>query len=204
MIQKSPNYKTEKDYVKQMLGAKNGVTSVLDKTEILAESLRKRYKKLEYDNLAQVAAKIQLDRAGSTNNNHVSMVDSKEPSHEKKVSVTAKELFGMLQDPQHSYLIMDCRPEIDYRNSKINTPHIVNIPENLIVPGKSAGKLLTTLSPESKVLFSARNIKEFIILMDENTKGPTLMAKTPIHILDDILKNVSLFKFRQYSLLILN
>lgn len=56
----------------------------------------------------------------------------------------------------------------------------------------SAGKLQDKLDQESKKLWSARAIKDQVVLMDWNSSSTELKAHSPISILLDILQRVSI------------
>lgn len=55
----------------------------------------------------------------------------------------------------------------------------------------SAGKLQDKLDNESKKLWSARGIKNEVVLMDWNCSEPNPVEYRPIAVLFDILQNVS-------------
>lgn len=49
--------------------------------------------------------------------------------------VSAKELFWIIQDGRNTVLIIDCRPEMDFRESRLKYVHCVNVPEEIIKNG---------------------------------------------------------------------
>ncbi|XP_067636782.1 ubiquitin carboxyl-terminal hydrolase 8 isoform X2 [Eurosta solidaginis] len=98
-----------------------------------------------------------------------------------------EELFERMKNS--SVLIMDCRSSKDYELSHLTYNYSFNVPEELITPGMSAGKLQDKLGNGSKVLWSARSVKDQVVLLDWNTKDNKPSPSSPIGILLDILQN---------------
>lgn len=49
--------------------------------------------------------------------------------------VSAKELFGIIRDGHNNVLVIDCRSENDFSESKLKYDHLVNVPEEIIRNG---------------------------------------------------------------------
>ncbi|KAJ6634713.1 Ubiquitin carboxyl-terminal hydrolase 8, partial [Pseudolycoriella hygida] len=101
--------------------------------------------------------------------------------------ISCQELFTIIRDGRNNVLIIDCRSEEDYNSSKLRYDHCVNVPEEIIQSGMTAGTIQGKLSTESKTLWAYRNIKEQVILMDWDSACNKLNGK--ITILKKILLN---------------
>lgn len=51
------------------------------------------------------------------------------------VYVSAKQLFNIIQERKENILIIDCRSEKDYKESKLRYEPCVNVPEEIIREG---------------------------------------------------------------------
>lgn len=71
-----------------------------------------------------------------------------------------------MMDEGKQLLILDCRSEQDYEQSKINYKYTVNVPENIIQIGMTAAKIHTSLPNDSKVFWELRKIRPYIIFVD--------------------------------------
>lgn len=49
--------------------------------------------------------------------------------------ISAKELFCIIQSERNNALVIDCRPEKDFQESKLKYAHCVNVPEEIIRNG---------------------------------------------------------------------
>jgi len=107
--------------------------------------------------------------------------------------VTSHELYSIMKDTQYSVLIMDCRSLSDYSSSHIVYPYIINVPEEILLAGMSAGKIQQELSAEYKALWASRGIRDYVVLVDWSSTGPEPIQNTPIWRLKDILQNVSFY-----------
>lgn len=75
----------------------------------------------------------------------------------------------------------------------------IRININTFIYSMSAGKLQDKLDSGSKVLWSARSVKEQVVLMDWNTKDSNPASSSPIGKLLEILQNVSLHKYYTFA-----
>lgn len=129
-IRKMPDYASNKQQVAKSLGHHKQLSDVLDKTEALSNSLKKRYSELSEKNQSmQNEANAQL-----VGNNHGNGEDM-DVSMEEETGLSATELFKAMKDPKTSLLIMDCRPKADFASSRLNYQYCINIPAEIILPG---------------------------------------------------------------------
>lgn len=183
-IRKMPDYASNKQQVAKSLGHHKQLSDVLDKTEALSNSLKKRYSELSEKNQSmQNEANAQM-----VGNNHGNGEDM-DVSMEEETGLSATELFKAMKDPKTSLLIMDCRPKADFASSRLNYQYCINIPAEIILPGMTAGKIQQQLEASSKGLWSSRMVKDKIVLMDWSTKTAVPILHTPIWRLRDILQN---------------
>ncbi|XP_030572237.1 ubiquitin carboxyl-terminal hydrolase 8 isoform X1 [Drosophila novamexicana] len=188
-IRGKSDYNQHKLTVRQVLGDTDSNRRIMDTLELINTSLRKRYEQL-------------LPPGGGnakTNGAPISPpLPSVEPIDEKGSLasaaafaqlgvITCEALFRRMQ--QKSVLVMDCRNSADYNNSHLTYYCAFNVPEELITPGMSAGKLQACLSSSAKASWAARSVKESVVLMDWNSKDAHPTGNAAIYTLLDILKN---------------
>lgn len=189
-IKSHREYADKKRNIIEALGPNKELILIYEKVEKLKTSLSKRY--------ATSCAQNEREQNKIRNlHDHISPIIS-----HVKDSIDAKELFEMITNPKLSMLIMDCRSEKDFEDSRIRYTFMVNVPESLLVPGMTAGKIHNDLPAESKSLWMYRKVKEQIVLMDNSTRG-TPHKDTPLWVLEDILKKVSAIvsNFPKFALL---
>lgn len=153
----------------------------MDKVGVLQKSLAKRYELLKLQN---------------NHNNSTIATPQSPPDHEHhlkgdKKSITCEELFANIKSAGCRYLIMDARPREEYSTSQIFSQRCVNVPEELLYAGNTAGKIESSLPFDSRELWASRKDQEKIILMDWNT-SKFLARNSPIWHLHEILENVSM------------
>lgn len=101
--------------------------------------------------------------------------------------LTPKALFDHMKN--NDILVIDCRPSDAFENSKLLYKHCVNIPEEEIEPGKSAGMLQSNLTLENQILWASRMVMTHILLMDWNTNTEITIRDSKMWILENILRN---------------
>lgn len=174
-IKSHREYADKKRNIIEALGPNKELILIYEKVEKLKTSLSKRY--------ATSCAQNEREQNKIRNlHDHISPIIS-----HVKDSIDAKELFEMITNSKLSMLIMDCRSEKDFEDSRIRYTFMVNVPESLLVPGMTAGKIHNDLPAESKIWWMYRQVKEQIVLMDNSTRG-TPHKDTPLWVLEDILK----------------
>uniref|UniRef100_A0AAG5CT35 Ubiquitin carboxyl-terminal hydrolase n=1 Tax=Anopheles atroparvus TaxID=41427 RepID=A0AAG5CT35_ANOAO len=185
-IRINKEYGRKKRIVTDLLGTQSDFDIILTKLEKLHKSLQARYEE-------------QARRKGLSS----AMASPREPSGyipalpatpqnveptvpKVKQTVSATELYAMINDCGVSLLIMDCRSAEDFAASHLRYDYLVNVPEHLLVAGMTSGKLNDALPEKSRMLWSSRMVKEQVVLMDWNTIGiPS--QDTSIHVLHYIL-----------------
>uniref|UniRef100_A0A1A9WJT6 Ubiquitin carboxyl-terminal hydrolase n=1 Tax=Glossina brevipalpis TaxID=37001 RepID=A0A1A9WJT6_9MUSC len=184
-IHKKPDYQQYKSQIRLTLGDNHVNKLTMDRLEDITKSLEERYTHLEMNgNLASTIEGTQT----LTQLNLPSRSRSVSPIKNGKLlrAVTCRQLYEFMQ--VQSVLVMDCRPSEDYRESNLNYSLSFNVPAEIIRAGMSAGKLQDQLGQESKKLWSARSVKERVVLMDWNSSSTELKEDSPIGILLDILQ----------------
>ncbi|XP_053690656.1 ubiquitin carboxyl-terminal hydrolase 8 [Sabethes cyaneus] len=174
-IKKSKEYPEKKSQIQSIIGTNAQITQIFDKLEKLNDSLKRRYTSLNTER------EREMNKARDRRDNISTIISVKH-------SIDAKELFDMINDRKLSVLIMDCRSDEDFQKSRIKYDHVVNVPDQLLVAGMTAGKIHEKLPEQSKTLWQSRRVKEQIVLIDFNTAG--VAAKdSPLWVLNDILNN---------------
>ncbi|KAH8264640.1 hypothetical protein KR038_011263 [Drosophila bunnanda] len=182
VIRKKPDYAIHKTTVRQMLGDTASNRRIMDSLELINESLLLRYEQLHGPAAEPIAASIvangqQPERSTgdfATNFARLGLI-------------TCEELYRRMQEK--SVLVMDCRSSADYEVSHLTYYCAFNVPEELITPGMSAGRLQARLSSTSKAAWASRAVKDSVVLIDWNTEDSPPAANTAISTLLDILKN---------------
>ncbi|KAH8359256.1 hypothetical protein KR093_005342 [Drosophila rubida] len=183
-IHKKPDYTQYKVTVQDMLGDNAANRRTMDKLEIITDSLSKRYEKLQ-PSTAVENSNINSEQISLP----VAVNSSLSPSEEyaRLGVISCEELYKRMQ--QQSVLVMDCRSSVDYANSHLSYQWAFNVPEEIITPGMSAGKLQARLSSKDKASWASRSVKESVVLMDWNSANVQSAGTSPIATLLDILKN---------------
>lgn len=168
-IQKNSNYEKHKDYIKSKLGGNTEQKNVMEKMEFLNESLRKKYE----------SKKLQNDK------NHAKDEILPVAKSEIRSYVTCPQLYEMMEKESSKFLIIDCRPEDQFQESKIVFNFQCNVPENLCCIGMTVGKIQQKLPNESKVFWEMRKNRPIIVFVDWFSKS--FVRNSPIWQLKNIL-----------------
>uniref|UniRef100_A0A034VW25 Ubiquitin carboxyl-terminal hydrolase n=1 Tax=Bactrocera dorsalis TaxID=27457 RepID=A0A034VW25_BACDO len=208
-IHRKPDYAEHKQTVRLALGGNSNNKLTMNKLEELSTSLTRRY---EAKQLANTTLKSPAIVTASLKQNERARDYSELSASEKfdilkgePVSlatansysgyyslqslnvIKCEELFQRMK--QNNVLIMDCRSSKDYETSHLTYHYTMNVPEEIISAGMSAGKLQDKLDGSSKVLWAARSVKDQVVLMDWNTKDSNPAPSSPIGKLLEILQN---------------
>jgi ubiquitin carboxyl-terminal hydrolase 8 len=81
-------------------------------------------------------------------------------------TIDCKGLLEMIQKDSKKCLIIDCRSEEHFNESRIEFQFACNIPENLCVIGMSPTKLQQQMPNESKVYWNMRKDRSIIVFID--------------------------------------
>lgn len=164
-LQSTPDFIKEKSLFTKMLGGKIEMKKTLDRLQVLKESLQERYE-IEFPPkpLAE-STSIAID---DDPNESAAKATPTSSQSEVKETIDCKTLFNLIQS-NHKLLIMDCRSEEDYEQSKINYKYMINVPEKILKLGMTANKIQTSLPNDSKVFWELR-LQRQLIFVDWSSK----------------------------------
>ncbi|XP_034663563.1 ubiquitin carboxyl-terminal hydrolase 8 isoform X1 [Drosophila subobscura] len=185
-IRQKPDYQSHKVQVKEALGDTEANRRIMDSLELITDSLSMRYSKLQKQTTA-LHSQPEPIRNGGGKALKSATSSTQATEYTRLGVVSCQELFERMHEK--SVLVMDCRSSADYEKSHLTYVCAFNVPEDLITPGMSAGKLQARLSSSAKASWASRSIKESVVLMDWNSKDAQPAANTAIATLLDILKN---------------
>ncbi|KAH8294966.1 hypothetical protein KR018_004837 [Drosophila ironensis] len=193
-IHKKSDYIAHKAAVRQMLGDTEANRRIMDALEVITNSLSRRYA-LQGKPTAEpivdfVNGRTVVESSTSTKTLATQQQQQQPTDFSRLGLISCQELYQRMQGK--SVLVMDCRSGSDYETSHLTYYCAFNVPEELIVPGMSAGKLQARLGSSAKASWAARSVKDSVVLMDWNTKDAQPAANTAIATLLDILKNVNI------------
>ncbi|XP_059622258.1 ubiquitin carboxyl-terminal hydrolase 8 [Phlebotomus argentipes] len=177
-IRNASDYLTHKNYVATLLGTNLKQKKALDRTEALSKSLRKRY------DLLRMCEECDEEEEDLPEANPVPETSMET---EKSTSVTSQQLFFMIQGGE-DVLVLDCRPREDFLASRLMYDTCLNIPEEVILPGMTAGRLYNELGEQEKILWNSRSARKCVVLMDWSSRGSTPVRPTSLWYLLEILQ----------------
>uniref|UniRef100_A0A182JNI4 USP8_dimer domain-containing protein n=1 Tax=Anopheles christyi TaxID=43041 RepID=A0A182JNI4_9DIPT len=188
VIRKNKDYARKKETITRLVGTQSDFIRIFEKLNKLKTSLEARYEERarQKGGAATLSRTVELERESNGRQPAGKDAVTVMQIAGQKQTVTATELHALINDSRISMLIMDCRPVKDYEASHLRYAYLVNVPEDLLVAGMTAGKINHALPPESRTLWSNRMVKEQVILMDWNTSGVP-GKDTPLYILNYIL-----------------
>lgn len=167
-VRKHPDFPKERKFVSDKLGTNVTHTKIMDRLQVLKESLNIRYEE------KNIKCPIEIEVV---------------PKKEERISIDCTTLSVMIRD-KAKIRIMDCRPRDEYEASQIDYTCMINVPEDIIHVGMSANKIENSLPNESKVGWASR-FNRIIVFVDWNTKGPEPIRNTALWHLKEILTTVS-------------
>ncbi|XP_059475384.1 ubiquitin carboxyl-terminal hydrolase 8 [Neocloeon triangulifer] len=187
-INRLTNVKTE-DFKKVF--NKSILEMCIKRAEELNKSLERRYKTLEEEkrlqNAAFEAVKTSPEVAVPPSNNFSGVTTKKPVEYTHEVTcIELNDLINRFRGTD-SLLIMDVRPLEDFKKSHIDVPCIISVPEEIIQPGITCGKLEKTLPLESQNLWKTRINGKYVILVDWNSSLKTMRPMSHISHLKTIL-----------------
>jgi ubiquitin carboxyl-terminal hydrolase 8 len=174
-LQKRNDYQTQKKYIVKSLGGNSEQGRFMKRLESLKADLVKRYDQknfLESSNNTLTTSQATIP---------VPTTEANEIRH----SIGCKQLFDMMERESARFLILDCRPMEDYKESQINFHYICNVPENLCSLGMTENKIKANLPNESKVFWEMRKSRSIIVFVDWFSKY--FARNSPIWHLKNIL-----------------
>lgn len=89
--------------------------------------------------------------------------------------ISCQKLYSIMKERCSTYLVLDARPRADYLDSHMTLPNVINIPEEILKPGLTAGKISTELEEADQTLWvMQRHNAEFLVLVDWHSEHPPL------------------------------
>ncbi|KAH8314999.1 ubiquitin carboxyl-terminal hydrolase 8 isoform X1 [Drosophila kikkawai] len=180
-IRKKSDYAIHKTTVRQMLGDTASNRRIMDSLELISQSLLLRYEQLQCPVAEPIASIVGNGQEPKSSTGELAT------NFARLGLITCEELYRRMQEK--SVLVMDCRSSADYEVSHLTYFCAFNVPEELITPGMSAGRLQARLSSTGKAAWASRAVKDSVVLIDWNSKDSPPAANTAIATLLDILKN---------------
>ncbi|XP_035723560.1 ubiquitin carboxyl-terminal hydrolase 8-like [Vespa mandarinia] len=105
--------------------------------------------------------------------------------------IPCNQLYQIMRKEDLRFLIIDIRPQSDYKMSQINTCKCINIPEDEISEGKAASHYEKDLAKnlKSRELFRTRGSRyvDILVLLDWKTKKESLSSSNPLNIFKETL-----------------
>lgn len=152
MIQKKPDFAKERDFVSKILGSNVKLDKIFDRLTTLKDSLKNRYKSLKPSENPLPPEPLPLE------------VQSQEEEVPQvlRETIDCKTLFEMMSNNE-KILIMDCRLEECFEQSRPQYQYTLNVPEEIAKIGMSASKIHKHLPNESKVFWQMRDQRTIII-----------------------------------------
>ncbi|KAL3289814.1 hypothetical protein HHI36_023205 [Cryptolaemus montrouzieri] len=101
------------------------------------------------------------------------------PSSKKKFPddhISCDELYSALNDPNNNILLVDARPEADFKQSRMKIGKVINVPEDIIESGLSAHRIGEALPSEYQPIWNVRDTFDIIVLLDWRSTYDNMMA----------------------------
>lgn len=164
----------------------------LNKYESLKDILNNRYEEnisKEKDNLNSSVKPISSPTHEKTLKD---ITNHKTAGKLNKTSIRSEELFSLLNSKinnnnKDSYIIIDVRSAYDFKESHLNMPNVINIPEEIITPGVSAAALSKILPPDVKAMWDKRGTFNKLIILDWNSNGQNLKKEAKLYVLREAI-----------------
>lgn len=196
-IQKHQDYKNSKKYYDGLLDPKM-TSKVIERAEKLQKSLERRYeskssallqKKQEEEKKAAEKCQQAEKEKQVKKVTEISKTPSSPTSNGLLVEegcISCTKLYSLIKERCSSYLILDARPREDFLESQMKVSNVMNIPEEILNPGLTAGRIASELDDSARnVWVTQRHKVDFLILVDWVTEQPPLPA--PLRCLIDAM-----------------
>lgn len=171
-LRKIPDFSKQKSQICKVLGGNEEITRDLERIEKLKDSLVERYN--------QKKSQVTLVETTQMNVDETIPIET---STSQAETIDCKTLFKLMEGNQ-KLLIMDCRSEEDYEQSKMIYKYTMNIPEKILKLGMTASKIQEQLPNDSKVFWNLR-LQRQLIFVDWFSKR--LNRNSPVWHLKEIL-----------------
>lgn len=138
-LQKRGDYRSKEAELKPLFGGNEYLCNALDTAEVLRASLIERFNERNNSSKAysiHITPSPSIMKRNDSNNKSKSPLPKEIDSQQAYDSeyISAKELYTLIQNGNNG-LIMDCRPQKDYQESRLKYEHCVNVPEDVIAEG---------------------------------------------------------------------
>ncbi|RXN16444.1 ubiquitin carboxyl-terminal hydrolase 8 [Labeo rohita] len=205
LIKKRPDFKQQQEFFLSMLGP-TSFKKAIEEAEKLSESLKLRYEEVEVrkklEEKERKEERIRREertekdgpaspRGASEKKNNKKVKE--EPNNSKtgcdKGSISAKDLFQLMTDPNISVLVMDARPRQDFEESQICVPSqtCISVPEEAISPGVTVNQIELKLPAVSLDDWKRRGFVDYVVLLDWFSCVSDLKLGTTLQSLKDAL-----------------
>uniref|UniRef100_A0A672NU15 Ubiquitin carboxyl-terminal hydrolase n=1 Tax=Sinocyclocheilus grahami TaxID=75366 RepID=A0A672NU15_SINGR len=191
LIKKRPDFKQQQDFFLSMLGP-TSFKKAIEEAEKLSESLKLRYEEAEVrKKLEEKERKEEKSRREerSEKDSLASPRGASEKKDNKKVLVSAKDLFQLMKDPSISVLVMDARSRQDFEESQMCVPSqtCISVPQEAISPGVTVNQIQLKLPAESLEDWKRRGFVDYVVLLDWFSCVSDLKLGTTLQSLKDAL-----------------
>ncbi|MPC71428.1 Ubiquitin carboxyl-terminal hydrolase 8 [Portunus trituberculatus] len=103
--------------------------------------------------------------------------------------ISCQKLYSIMKERCSTYLVLDARPRADYQDSHMTLANVINVPEEILKPGLTAGKISSELSEADQTLWVLqRQNAEFLVLVDWRSEH--LPLPPPLQVLSDAMLKV--------------
>ncbi|KAG7164510.1 Ubiquitin carboxyl-terminal hydrolase 8-like 1 [Homarus americanus] len=187
-IQKHADYKKNKKYYDALLDPKM-TAKVINRAEELQKSLDRRYgftsdaikaEKLEQDKralekLEQAEREKQAKKAAARAKTTTITPAVTNGLTEDGGCISCEKLYSLMKERCSTYMILDARSKEDFSESQMVLPNIINVPEEILNPGLTAGRIGSELEESACSLWvTQRHTVDYLILVDWETEKPPL------------------------------
>lgn len=199
-IQKQTEYKRNKKYYDSLMDPKT-TSKVITRAETLHKSLERRYDLL---NTAVTSERIEEKKFIHNIEEHNEAEkrkhqEAREAVEEKRKqekarkginedegTITCQKLYCLVKEKCSSFLILDIRPHDHFNETRMKINNVISIPEELIKPGLTAGRIGSELSHHPRAMWlSLRHKVDYLIICDWDIEEPPLTQ--PINTLIDAM-----------------
>ncbi|XP_006814000.1 ubiquitin carboxyl-terminal hydrolase 8-like [Saccoglossus kowalevskii] len=191
-IHKTKEYKADKKFFTSLLGQSSSIIAI-EKAEILAEHLNKRYS--EFQEEEELRKRIEDEERMKLETENDEKEDEKNSNHESleivstcaEGEITPVQLYSLFEDEDASVLLMDVRPATQFEVSRITHRQCINVPADIIKPGTLTSAIEKGLSTDALELWNKRGSFDYIILLDWDSDLSSVTVGSTLHSLKDAI-----------------
>lgn len=204
-IQKHSEYTANRKYYDGLLDPRT-TKKVIDRAEELLKSLERRYdfasgatraEKMEEERriLEEKEREREREREREAKKSGIAKGSTKTTPSPVPVAngvvdddrcISCQKLYNIMKERCSTYLVLDARPRADYADSHMTLANVINVPEEILKPGLTAGKIGSELAEADQTLWvMQRHNAEFLVLVDWRSEHPPLPP--PLKVLSDAM-----------------